>query len=374
MKTLALLLSASLTVVTPLHAQEKKESTYQITDHPFKAHDTVEMFGRLALPTAKKPRAVVIYVQTAEGATVDQKRPLGRGKTFNYHDLYREKLTAMGVGFFSYEGRGIRMGDELPRFEKIDWDVYNTSTLDNKVKDILSAIAVVKKQKGLGKTPVFLMGASEGTLLAAEAAAKQPDSVAGLILYGVLVTNLRDTFRYIMSDGEFVRYRPLDGNKDGVVTKAEWEKVVKGVEFAKGDLNQDGKFTVDDIKVQTKKYLDAIDNDDYAVLQEWAETSAAVAVPKNWFKDHFAHADNWTFLSKLNIPVGCFHGELDRMTPVSAVRDLQAKAKKEGLSKMEFHYFEDGDHSLKLVQYFAKGDLPKGHEAIFQYINRLAPK
>lgn len=80
MKTLALLLSASLAVVMPLHAQEKKESAYQLSDHSFKAHDAVEMFGRLALPSAKKPRAVVIYVQTAEGATVDAEASLGTGQ------------------------------------------------------------------------------------------------------------------------------------------------------------------------------------------------------------------------------------------------------------------------------------------------------
>jgi len=115
----------------------------------FKSHDGHEMLGKLVLPEAAAPRAIVIYVQTAEGATVDQKRPLGGGKTFNYFDLYREILPPKGIGFFSYEGRGIRMGDQLPRFEKIDREVFNTGTLDNKVKDVISAINTVREQEKL---------------------------------------------------------------------------------------------------------------------------------------------------------------------------------------------------------------------------------
>lgn len=354
-------------------APDKLQPDISLTDISFKSHDDVKMFGRLVLPKLNAPRAVVIYVQTSEGSTIDMKRPLGNGKTFNYFDLYREKLTEMDIGFFSYEGRGIRMGDAPPRYEEIDWGIYNTSTLENKVQDLLSAIEVVQKHNGLQQIPILLMGASEGTLLVAEAAARNPDTITGLVLYGLLVKNLRETFTYIMSDGEFLKYRPLDEDKDNVITKAEWDKVVKGVDFSKADLNTDDKFTVSDIKIATKKYLDAIDNEDYEVLQAWAKVGAAVSVPDGWFEDHFNHADNWSFLSQLKIPVGCFHGDADRMTPISAVKELEEKAEKANLTRMEFYYFEGLDHSLNISQYFGNGKIPKGHSAIFEFINRIAP-
>ena len=44
------------------------------------------------------------------------------------------------VAFFSYEGRGIRVGNSPPRYEKIDRAIYDTSTIDNKVRDIISAV------------------------------------------------------------------------------------------------------------------------------------------------------------------------------------------------------------------------------------------
>lgn len=62
------------------------------------------------------------------------------------------------------------------------------------------------------------------------------------------------------------------------------------------------------------------------------------------------------------------------MAPIAAVRELEAKAKKAGLTKMEFHYFEGLDHSLNISQYFVKGELPKGHQAIFEFVNRVAPR
>jgi dienelactone hydrolase len=175
-----------------------KSKTIEI---PFTSYDRYEMFGKLTTPTSTGKHPVVIYVQPAEGMTVDMKRQKSRTETFNYFDLYREKLPEMNVAFFSYEGRGITMGDKPPRYEAINWDIYNTSTLENKVRDVLSAVELIKKQPGIDPSRIFLMGGSEGTLLAAEAASRIPKQIRGLILYGVLTVNMRENFKYILTDG-----------------------------------------------------------------------------------------------------------------------------------------------------------------------------
>lgn len=378
--TFALSFVVTVIAATPGWAEPANaDKTFRTIEISFDSHDGYEMFGKLTIPESGEPQGVVLYVQTSEGATVDMKRLKGRHETFNYYDLYREKLAAMNIAFFSYEGRGIRMGDKPPRFEEVDWDVYNTSTLENKVRDALSAIEVVRKQDGLGSTRIFLMGASESTLLAAETAALAPNDVSGLILYGVLATNMRENFRYIMSDGAFLPYRVnFDTDNDGKVSNAEFEadaksfranSALKSAPFEALDGDGDGEFTAADlIKLKTKVYLDAIDNEDFTVLQEWARTSAAVVVPKDWFKDHFAHKPIWTFLSKLDIPVGCFHGALDVNTPIAGVKQLEDEAKKAGKAKMTFYYFDDLDHSLNVGNYFVNGELPAGHEAIFGFV------
>lgn len=362
-------------------AQEAvKTKTIEI---PFKSHDGYDMLGKLTMPQSSQPHAVVIYVQTAEGMTVDMKRPKGREDTFNYFDLYREKLPEMNVAFFGYEGRGVRMGDNPPRYEQIDWDIYNTSTLENKVRDVLSAVEVVKKQSGIAASRIFLMGASEGTLLAAEAASRAPKAIKGLILYGVMSATMRETFRYIMTDGADMVYRGFfDADKDGRITKAEFEadprkyreRALRGANFEIFDRDKDGFFTLEEMKMLTKLYLDAIDTDNFAVLDRWAKTSASVSTPKDWFKDHFTHQPIWAFLSQLNMPIGFFQGSADTSCSIEGVKGLEEMAKKAGKSNMEFHYFDGLDHTLDIGLYFVKGTMPEGHKAIFEFIRRETGK
>jgi pimeloyl-ACP methyl ester carboxylesterase len=345
----------------------------------FKSYDLYDMRGKLTLPQVGTPAMIVIYVQTAEAMTVDMRRPLGGNRTFNYFDLYREKLPQMRVGFFSYEGRGVSMGDAPPRYETIDRAMYDTSTLENKVRDVLAAIETVRGQPDLAGTPIWLIGASEGTLIAAQAAAAKPEAVAGLILYGVLSDNMRVTFRYIMSDGAFLVYRlNFDADGDGRISTAEFEadpqryraRVLRGAPFDTFDKNNDGWFTVDEMSLLNKRYLDAVAADDYAVLQAWAATNAGATIPRDWFKDHFAQSSIWESLKGVDIPVGLFHGDRDTNTPIDGLRKLELAARAAGKRKMEFHYFEGLDHSLNVGQYFTRGELPAGHRAIFEFISR----
>jgi pimeloyl-ACP methyl ester carboxylesterase len=346
---------------------------------PFTSHDGLPMVGKLTLPDTPGPHPVVVYVQTAEGMTADAKR-LGPKGTFNYFDLYRTRLPAVNVGFFSYEGRGIRGGDAPPRYEAIDWPVYNTSTLENKVRDALSAVAAVATQKGVASSRIFLMGTSEGTLLAAEAASRTPGTIRGLILYAVMAAPMPETFTFILTDGAFIAYRGFfDTNRDGVISRAEFEadprryreRVFRNAPFANFDRNGDGTFTAADMPLLSKTYLDAVEQRDYEVLNRWARTSSGMTTPDNWFKDHFEHAALWTFLSRLDMPVGLFHGDADSNTSVEALRELERRARDAGKSNLAFHYFEGLDHTLGLGDYFARGGaLPAGHETLFEFIVR----
>jgi hypothetical protein len=347
------------------------------TEVAFTSHDGHEMLGKLTLPAGPGPHPVVVYVQTAEGMTVDMTRPDGRGGTFSYFDLYAQRLPPMNVGFFRYEGRGVRLGAAPPRYERIDWEVYNTSTLENKVRDAMTALAVARKQAGVDSARILLMGTSEGTLLAAEAASRMPGQVSGLVLYAVMAENMRDVFRFIITEGAFLPYRrAFDTDSNGQVSRAEYEadprryreRVLRNAPFEALDRSGDSVLSVEDITLLTARLGDALTKSDFASLDQWAKTSAAVSTPANWFKDHFAHATIWTFLSRVDIPVGIFHGEADVNTSVAGVRRLEEQARAAGKTKMRFAYFPNADHSLNLGLYFARGELPPGHQAIFAFL------
>ena len=62
---------------------------------------------------------------------------------------------------------------------------------------------------------------------------------------------------------------------------------------------------------------------------------------------------------------------MDTNTPIAAVKALEEDAKKADKMKIEFHYFEDLDHSLNILEYFTKGKLPEGRKAIFEFIDRF---
>jgi hypothetical protein len=67
-------------------AQEAPPTKPQTTEISFTSYDGHPMQGKLTMPGTSGSFPVVIYVQTAEGMTVDMKRPLPNG-TFNYFDL-----------------------------------------------------------------------------------------------------------------------------------------------------------------------------------------------------------------------------------------------------------------------------------------------
>ena len=350
-------------------------------DVAFETHDGLDMYGKLTLPDSGAPRAVVVYVQTAEGMTVDMRRPDGRGGTFDYFDLYRTKLPPLGVGFFGYEGRGIHMGDGPPRYETIERDLYDTSTLANKAQDALAAVRAVRAPPGLAEVRVLLLGASEGTLLAAQAAALAPKEIDGLVLYGVMAQDMRETFRYILSEGSFLTYQGyFDADRDGKITRAEYEadgkrfraNVLRGAAFELFDVDKDGLLALPDLVARAKPLIGAIEREDFALLDQWARVSAGVSTPKDWFKDHFAQPPIWDYLAKLEIPVGFFHGALDTSAPIAGVEALEAKAKAAGKKGFAFEYFSKADHTLDIGRWFTEGALPDGHAAIFDFIDGAA--
>jgi alpha-beta hydrolase superfamily lysophospholipase len=348
-----------------------------ITEVKFSSHDGHAMYGRLAIPQSGTIRAVVIRVQTCQGMTIGSARDDGFGRFDRGFDAYSKAFPEHGVAYFCYEGRGIRTGDKPPKFEVVDRKVYDTSTLDNKVRDVQSAISAVRDQPGCSKAKIFLLGASEGSLLAAEAAAKKPTLIDGVVLGPVLPGNLQSSLRFALIDGQFRKLlQNFDNNADGKITKNEYEADKKGfrtktdlrnVEFSDLDANGDGVLTVDDLKIMCKEYLDALEVKDWKKLDEWVVLSGGTR-PKGWLEDHFAHAPIWKFLEPLSIPVGVFHGQDDCVCSVDEVKKLERLMLKAKKDNIQFEYFDGHDHSLNADEFSLSSRVSKGQAAIISYV------
>jgi pimeloyl-ACP methyl ester carboxylesterase len=373
-------IAAMILMATALAAQAPGGASYRTIDVTFRTADGQEMVGKLTMPEAGGRRPVVMMIQTAEAQTVDERVQGPRGP-IDFHDLYRKELAAIGVAFFSYEGRGVRTGDQPPRYVAIDRPAYNTSTLANKVQDAMAAVRALRARADVEPSRIFLTGVSEGTLLAAETATRIPGEIRGLVLSSV-VADMRGAIKFMMTGGTFMQHQAFwDANHDGAITKEEFEAdprrirrlpQMQGIELATFDTNGDGVYTAADRLIPAKALLDAVDAGNADAVGVWLKATAALETPEGWLKDHFAHPSTWTYLSKLDIPVGIFHGEADANTPVDGVRQLERDAKAAGKTRMEFHYYPALDHSLGGLDFFLRGAPSDGYKELFAYVKQQA--
>jgi pimeloyl-ACP methyl ester carboxylesterase len=352
-------------------------------DIPFTSHDGYPMVGRLTLPDTPGPHAVLMLVQNAEAQPIDGEiRPDPAGPRVRVHNLFRENLAPLGIGFFSYQGRGV--SSNAGGGPVIDRAVYDTSTLTNKVRDGISAVRTLQKQPGVDASRIVLRGHSEGSLLAAGIAVEIPSEVRGLALTGVIGTTLKGATAFMSSAGIYLQHLGhWDTNRDGRITVQEFEADPKGIrkqmppgfEFKNWDLNGDGVYSREEAVTLTKPLTDAVLSDNLDGFLPWLTASAVVQVPgtmASWYRDHMAYPAMWDLLSKLSMPVGIFQGEIDANTPAADVRELEAKAKGAGKTNLEFHYFPGLDHGLGTATYFTTGRPSAAFAALFEFVNRLA--
>ena len=313
-------------------------------DIPFASHDGHAMLGRLTLPDTPGLHPVVVMVQTAEAMRLDPSGRSSKGGSVPVFNLYREQLARLNVGFFSYEGRGVHTDPASGR-QRLDQPVYNTSTLENKVRDVISAVRLVQQQPGVDRSQILLRGMSEASLLAVETATRIPNEIKAVALTGMMGSTLKDDLVFMMTRGMFIQHQGhWDINRDGAISLQEFEADPKGirkalppgVEFATFDPNGDGVNTLSDRMMLSAPTVDALRNENIEGAMVVLKAVAAVAIPDGWLKDHFAHRPMWEFLSQLTMPVGVFHGEDDTSTPASNARALEERVKAAGKANIEF--------------------------------------
>lgn len=335
------------------------------------AYDGLTFEGKLRMPAGDRADKLVIYINGSGPNTYDNKRQAG-DLTFRYHDLFAEQFTQEGIAYFSYNTRGVTVGNEPPYFADIDETAYQSYLPLNQVKDVEAIIRLLKADSRLQEAKVILLGWSEGTMIAPLVALGGEVPVDALFLAGYCNETMADILEWQLTGGSSMvnvgAY--LDSDDDGIVTKAEYDAdpyqaAAQFGSFENLDINGDGQIDQSDFQVMLKGFHDetfrAFDSGDDA----WLKENYSVRLTSAWFQAHRKLVPNRETMPQLTLPIYIFQGSIDANVPVEQSREIAEAFQAAGKTNLHLMEFEMHDHDLNYILYPLYGTVSEGMQAIF---------
>lgn len=339
------------------------------------AADGTVLEGKLDLPGGI-PNKLVLFINGSGPNTYDNTRQL-LGHTYNYYDLFAERLTAGGAAFFRWSARGCTPDDEPPLYTRVDGEAYQTYVPETSIADVESVIAALRADSRLAECPIWLLGWSEGTMIAPQVAARQNAPVDGLVLCGYVNGTMAETLEWQQTGGSsMVFYRQyFDADGDGRVSQAEFDAdpcglraALEGVPFADLDADGDGQLTEADFGIllaeDWRELQDAIQRGD----DEWLAENYPVQPTSAWFDGHAKLTPNRDILPTLDLPIFILHGECDANAPVQGASDIRAAFDALQKENLTLRIYPDHDHDLNYAQYVVSGELSEAFVDLFQIL------
>ena len=364
--------------VTSVEKQSMKQQTAKTSKvMTIKSFDGYLLKGKLNLPIQKEPiKRIVLFVNGSGPNTYENHRNL-EDLEFNYFDIFSDTLTQSGVGFFSYNTRGVDLGKEPPMYDALDEAAYKKYLPSVQVQDIECMIKALRQDDRLKNTEIYLLGWSEGTIIAPLVAERGNVKIDALLLAGYCNDTLEDILNWQLSGGSsMVFYKQyFDDDKNGVVSKEEFDRDTHKIKesfglntipFKEIDLNQNGQIDENDmgtlLKQQRELTLKAFNTSD----NEWLKNNYPVRLTGEWYQDHKKLKPNKETLLKLNLPIYIFQGTVDRNTPVEGTYQIEKLAKQNHKTNIKTYVFKDHDHDLNYFSYPAQGILSDGFKKLFE--------
>lgn len=340
------------------------------------------MAGKLYLPSADVAiNQVVIFVHGTGPGTYLNRRSIA-GVDFNYFDVFGDEFNRLGIAFFSYNKRGVELGEQPPVFEIVDREKFKQVVPSVDVADLGTVIDYLANRPRLANAKVVLFGWSEGTIIAAMAAENPATRISALFLAGYAHENMHDIMKWQYSGASsMINLNPIfDQDGDGKISHEEYQSedssaagmraVMQNAKFSSLDLDQDGFLSVEDFRLLAEpgyKYLlDRIAAKD----ADWIWNNY-FHVSLEWLAEHAELEANKTRLLRLNLPIYIFHGEDDPNTDVNGVRDLQKRFKKAEKNNLHAFIFAEHDHDLHFLQLPIHGHKSPAIKKIFEIAAEL---
>ena len=345
--------------------------------------DGYTFIGRLTLPEcAENVRTLVIFVNSSGPNTY-----LNRRTGFNFFDFFADEFSERGIAFFSHNTRGVSVGDTPPLYVEINEEKYQTYLPLNSVEDIYHIVKTLRSNERLANSKVYLLGMSEGTIIAPLFAETYPDIVDGLFLWGYVNVNLRDVLIWQNTGGpHMVWYRAhFEHDEQGRISREAFEAVPSSerarilggnVSFEDIDINNDGYITYEDfIDIWVELVGHTVDDILYAIESrddQWLKTNyggGILPLTSGWFLQHFGLRSNMEVLPGLDLPIHIFHGALDQNVDVREVYRVYARFQELGKTNLTIHTFDGHDHNLNFIEIMVYERIPDGIQAILDAIS-----
>ncbi len=333
--------------------------------------------GRLMLPSNENNiPLLVIFVHGTGPNTYLNKRKIGN-VDFNYFDLFAEEFNKRGIGFFTYNRRGVEIGDKPPYYDEIDSVKYSGYLPETEAEDIESIISQLRRDERFINSKIALLGSSEGTIISSIVADRKVEKVDALLMFGYANDNLYDIIKWQYSGhASIINLRKyFDFNKDNLISQSEYEsadsgavfgrtRVMRNVSFEALDTEKDSILDYRDFASRTVPYFEYLikmidTGNDAWIWQNYFR------VRSRWLKEHFQLEANKTRLLRIDIPVYIFHGTEDGNVPVEGVYDIQTAFRNAGKTNLNCYIFDGHNHDLNYLDWPFEYKISEGLNAIF---------
>lgn len=335
--------------------------------------DGEEITARLCLPKNRQINTIVVAVHGTGPYTYLTKR-----QGFNYYDVLADGFCEKGVGFFTYNRRGVNLGEKAPWFDKVDSIKYAKYLPFNEAVDIETMITFLRNDKRFKKCKIILYGISEGTIIASMVAVRGKVKIDALFLHGYAHENMFDIIKW-QNTGEGVMIMAnsiFDKNDDKSIDKEEYESegltiksyreyLFQNLPFDTLDVAKDNVINVKDLRIMRKPFHDLLmikisENEGTWIWNHY------VRVTIDWFKEHFALEPNKTRLLRVDIPIYVFHGKEDANVPVESVYDLEVRFKTCDKKNLKTFVFDKHNHDLNFQDWITTKKYSEGLQKLFE--------
>jgi len=334
--------------------------------------DGAETTTRLCLPEEGQIKTIVVVVHGTGPHTYLTKRP-----GFNYYDVLADGFCKKGVGFFTYNRRGVDLGETSPLFDEVD-SLKHTKYLPHiEAADIETMITYLKKDEQYKNCKIILYGISEGTIIASMVAERGKVKIDALFLHGYAHDNMFDIIKWQNTgEGVMIMINSIfDKNGDKAVDREEYEYddpiiaayrnyLFQNKPFDSIDVVKDNIIDIKDIRARREPFQELLmtkisENEESWIWKNYVRITIA------WCREHFALEPNKTRLLRIDTPIYVFHGKDDANVPVEGVYDLEIRFKTNNKSNLRTFVFDKHNHDLNFQDWIIKKEYSEGLQKIF---------